>query len=551
MKNIIKQENINVSKTKTESVNLMQGCTTLGHTFNAITGDYATQGQIYPLIAINGIDNPKNTQLKESNADEQEYDVPVGIAYNADSIESIGKTVESSSKSQFSSNLSASASIDARYGQYQGSIDASYSTETTSNNEEYYSEVFDSVSYYNLGLSKTDVDITTTDLNSTEKNFCISSGMQQAFDELEIDDSGKNASIFFTDYGTHVLIGIIMGGQCRYAAYGSQSDFSTQNDFTVNVEAKYMSISGSASFEGEVNGATSEEESEVKSNTALEVDGGDATLLSSDNDTGPEYTKWQQSIPENLAWIDYQAAGTMGLWELCSNTDKSNYLQSVYGQLYGSNYYTFTTIDQHTTLCKDGNLSFNDDPNHRLSWTGKDNEVMVGYGGNINSNKHLKKIIVIAYNLDTGEYITYYGGDGDSDTKWESFYMAPKGSIITGIGMRQNSKKFANLYVWYQQLQLADQTGIYLDPVINSWAGQDGSAQKVNPKNLPIGTGWCADGVTTIDELQRYYQPIENNIEIISGIDANCSDNVNGFNYLSIIQDHLAIDESISVKKNL
>ncbi len=542
------------SKTN-ESTGQMPGTDILGHTFNAITGDYAIRDDLYALIAINGIQNPKSEQTKTNDADGQDYEVPQGISYVPDQASMVGSTAAGASKSSFTSDLSAKASIDARYGLYQGSVDAAYGSQITANSEEYYLTTFDTWSYYNLGLSLTDVDISTTDLESTDKDFCLSRDMQAAFDTLEVDGSGSNATEFFRAYGTHVVTGIIMGGQCRYWAYGAQSDFKDENEFNVNAEAKYDSLTGSAAFSAEVGGSSTTEESSVESQTSIEAYGGSAETQSElrSDPSDEDYQAWGNSVADNLAWIDYQGGGVSAVWELCNDAEKREYLESVFGQLYGSRSYSFETYDQIITQCRDGTKPWNSDPSHVQSWvSGNNNQVIVGFGGNINSNKHLNKMIIITYDVVTGEYLTNYTGGGDADTKWDAFYMAPEGSVITGIGMSQKSKDFSKLYVWYQKLALADQSGVYLDSEISSWPGSSGSPAKVNNKNLPAGTGWCADGATEdYRDLQRYYQPEASNQYAMSGIAANSSDNNNGFNYLVIYQDLLHLSNTVSVKSDI
>ena len=539
----------NAESAASDASTAMTGLDLLGHTFNAITDDYAMQDDLYPLVAINGIDDPKNTHTVTSDANDEDYEIPVGVSYTGSQPSNLGTTTQGDTKSSYSSSLSASASIDARYGLYSGSVDASYGTEVTSTNEEYYLTTFDSWSYYDLGLSLTDVDVTTTDLEATDKDFCLTADMQAAFDGLEVDDSGRNAKDFFTSYGTHVLIGVAIGGQCRYSMYGSQYDFESEQEFNVNAEAEYSSLTGSAAFATEIDGKDTSEESSVQSQTSIQVLGGSAETradLSSDP-SSDDYKAWEESIAENLAWIDYQSGGVSGIWALCDDPDKSSYLEAAFGQLYGSDGYSFETYDLQVTQCTDGNKTWNSDPNHNQSWTaGNETEVIVGFGGNINSDKHVGKLIIITYDLVSGDYATHYTGGGDPDTKWEAFYMAPTGSAITGIGMSQASKDWSYLHVWYQKLQLADQNGVFLDPEISEWTGSSGDSRIVDPAALPAGSGWCADGSSTVDQLQRYFRPDEGNTYVLTGIDVNCSNSVNGFNYLTINQELLRLDDSVT-----
>lgn len=532
----------------TSSTNFMPGVSTLGHTFNAITSDYAIQDDLNPLIAIDGILNSSNCQTQTNNADAQQYEVPQGVQYLAVQSSMKGTTAQGKSKSSYALELAVNASIDARYGMYQGSVDASYGKEVTATNQTYYLTTFDTWSYYNLGLSLTDVDTATTDLKATNKNFCVSAQMQDAFAGLEVDTSGRNAYDFFISYGTHVLMGIVMGGQCRYSAYGSEEDFESEQNFNVNAEAKYSSLTKSAAFSTDIAGTSTSKQSAIQSQTSVTVFGGSPDSIAGlqDNPSSADYTAWSSSICDTLALIDYQAGGVCPVWQLCIDAQKSAYLKSVFGQLYNSTGYTFESYGQHGRNCINGIETWNSDPDNSKSWvSGNESEAMVGFGGNINSDKHIGKLIIITYDFVSGNYITYYAGDGDADTKWEAFYMAPTGCTITGIGMSQSGKAFSSLYVWYQQFQFADQTGLYLDSEVSTWQGSTGPATKVNLGDLQAGSGWCQTGTSDVDQLQRYYQPKQGNQEFLNGIKINCSNKVNGFNYLEIYQAQLQISSAV------
>ena len=541
----------------TSSTDNIPGQSLLGYLYNVFTCRYANYQDQYSLCAIDGLNQDvKTTYAQTCKANNQTYDLPTGLQYSDDQTMGYGSTAEGASRASYQSNLSARASLKVQYGLFTGSVNAAYGSEITTNQQDFYINVFDVWSYYLLDFNVQDVDTSTTDIQSTDSYFCLSKELYSAFTAIDINDSsGQSALDWFNNNGTHVLTGIIMGGQASYSMYGAQSNFDSESDFDVNAKAKYSGMTGSAAFSGQVSGATSDKEAAVMANESVLVSGGSTSSMTNMlNDPSSEnYTTWSQTVPSNLAWIDYSGDGLTPVWEFCPDSNIATYLENVFNQLCGVS--TFETPHTTTTECKDGTVDWNSSPNqdHTLSWSAPNaSEVMVGFGGNINNDNHFHCMIVISYNVNTGEYNTYYGGGADESTKFEAFYMVPQGYVITGIGLSEGDHNLYHLSVWYQKLKLIDQSNPseYLDSSVHLWSGSQHSAQTVELDNLPTsGLGWSNGGSTNTANLQRYYQPASGNQYIISGIKAHCSSNSNsqkhGFDFLEITQGTLSISESV------
>lgn len=528
------------------STNFPPGIQALGRLFNAIEGAYTSLNEAY---AVSGLQSDANTtQIHPEYDPSKTYDIPQSVNFDDFQTNAVGKVETGTSTSSYQSMLATSAQVSAKYGAYSGSVSASWSDTVTATEEEYYATTFDSWSLYTLGFSYHNVDLNTTNPADSSTGLCISPELQSGFDNLVGDKTGSSAIKFFNEYGTHILTGMVVGGQARQDYQGSQSDFTDQEEFQVSVEAKYDSTVGSATFENTTSGANTKSESKVQTNESLDIIGGSTATIDNltNNPSSDAYSAWNQSIPDYPAFIDYTPdGGTIPVWMLCADSSKQNYLKSVFNQLYGET--PLSTYNKVAVDCKDGSIDWIESPGAPTrSWNATNtDEVLVGIGGNIDSDEHLAKMIVVSYSLSRDEYNVYYIGGADEDTKWEAFYMAPPGYVITGFGVARKSDHFEYLYVWYQQLNRQNLDNTYLESDIQSWSGGNPSdSKKIDPKSLPAhGSGWCHGGQSSVadKELQRYFQPANGQQQVITGVELCSSNGNHGFVKMVITQASLRV----------
>lgn len=514
------------------SNNFPPGLDALGRLFNSISGEYAKVSETY---AVSGLQSDSNTRpVQPEYSPSKTYNVPHGVNFDDFQTNALGKMETGSSISSYQSRLAVSAQVSAKYAAYSGSISGSWSNTVTSTNEEYYATAFDTWSLYTLGFSYHDVDLTTTNPEDSSSGLCISPELAKGFGDLVMDSTGLNAMHFFDQFGTHVLTGMVVGGQTRQDYQGSQSSFTDEQDFTVSAEAKYDMGVGSAAFQTSTSGGNTKHESNVQSYQSMLVVGGSTTSIEGlrSNPSPTTYDAWSKTVPDFPAFIDYASdQGTVPVWYFCADSAKRSYLEKVFNQMYGAT--PLSTYNGRLIECTNGNLEWIDPPGSPVrTWSaGNPDEVLVGIGGSIDSDKHVSRMIIVSYSLSRDEYNVYYSGDGKADSSWEAFYMAPKGYVITGFGVGRKSTSFEHLCVWYQELKRGNQAEMFLDSTIQSWMGGSPSdSRKVDPKNLPSqGSGWCHGGTAALSDFQRYYKPVQNAQEVITGVQLYSSNKHGGF----------------------
>ncbi len=489
----------------------------------------------------------------------QEYDLTDGVQYTDSQPKAKGTKAAGRATEDYQFNLAVRAGVQGKYGLFSGSASAGYGTTQTSTDERWYSETFDSHSYYTLGISPLDVSVDTTDVGQSPTPFCVSRSLQAAFDQLAIDTNGKGAIDFFHQFGTHVVTGIDLGGQVRYAAFGSQSDFSSQDEFNANAEGKYDSLAGSATFTAEASSATTKKESKVTSESSVVAIGGESQARSAvgqganDAANAAAYTTSANSVPGNYAWIDYTRSGgsLTEIWRFSNDDDKRNYLQSVFDQLHGGLFETanaaWELANQGTNQSKQAEA----DLKTALTWNpNNDKEVLVGWGGRINDNNHISRMVIISYNLQTDEFSVEVVGSGSDSSSWESFFLAPQGSVITGLGMAEGGNNVKYLNVWTQKLKLADQSdpSQFLDSTITRWTGATPpSSKKVDPLNLSDQKSWALSGSDTkLGDLELYFEPDADNQKVIRGITVESTKRNKGFDYLNLYRADVTVNHEPS-----
>ena len=565
-------KNSNKTQVTTLDDTTLNGMSTLFQGFNVLTSEYpaiinsASQG-----IALVDAKDPDNTQSETYLG--TTYEIPVGVSFQSPTLIDTASTVSGAGESDYSSQMAASVGVKGSYGMFSASVEASYGSSVSMESSYYYATCIETGETYTLGFSEGDVDL---DGSNSSLNFEVAAALQQAFTDLETDDDGTNAQNFFNEWGTHIISGIVMGGQTSYSMYGSTSDFSTSQDFSSSAEASYCTVSGSASFSESSSSSTED----VESQASMSIVGGDSTANANlmaavgTDDASDYYTAWFESIPGNEAWYGFTDTGGLFLIsDLCTIADTQAYLEDVFNQLTGVDVVipSSNVNDQSTMLYSDSPGATSDDYLVDITdqsesgttqiWEANSNEVLVGIGGIIDSDHHLYKMVVITLNMENQEYNNYFFGDGDSSTSWQAFGMAPEGSVITGFGLTQQSKSLSDLILFTQEVQLTDQNGTYLDATINEILSEKSDDQEIDFDNLPFGEVFASQGGgSTIQDFNRSatlnFPPDSGNTLVISGFSANSTNNDtpnDGFDYLTtnftklVLQSNSAV--STEVKK--
>ncbi len=481
-----------------------------------------------------------------------DYEVPVGVSFVPNPTPARdANTAVGSDQSEYTQQLALSVGASGSYGLFSASMEMNYGSSISVESSTYYASCIETGQAYTLGFHVSDVDKTGDDPN---KNFKVSDSLKAAFDELEIDDDGSNAREFFDFWGTHVVSGISMGGQTSFSMYGSSEYWETTQDFEGSAEAKYGTVSGSTSFDY----SSSSSEEHVESNQSLFVTGGDTGLLSTDQgdeNSTLSYDEWFNSIQGNEAWYGFTQDGLSRISSFCNDASKQEYLDNVYFQLSGETslitYSNPNEPEQYTMSYKDSPGATEGEflvhtkdqalKDTTYVWNAASDEVLAGIGFGIDSDHHLKRMVVITLNLTDMGYNSYFFGNGDDESKWQAYCMAPKGGVITGFGVSQKSKSLSHLIMYYQNLNICDQTQTFLEPTIRTRLATGSDSQTINFNDLPMdGCIASMGGSSSIEEYNRSatpnFPPEEGNQKVITGFAIHAAKNSEpnkGFDYLT------------------
>lgn len=520
----------------------------LGMTCDVLSGFFPLSDDNIPTIreAVLGIATPK----------EMAGDIPVGVT-KKDLKQTSGDTARGSSKAAYSKSLGDEAGVDVAYGAFSGSVSITYKSTVSAVEEEYYSTILDTAYTFSLRFDYREVDKTQGDLSHTDDALCLNQGLLDDFGKLDPKDNGESAIDFFGKWGTHVICWTLAGGQATYSSSGSSSDFSDEDSYVVAAKAKYASASGSATFSASTESATDNEQENVQEATSVRLRGGDskkqdAALAAGTPDS---FQAWLDSVPGNEECIGFnQTDGLVPLSEFCPDGDRQAYLETVWGRLSGTKPIlpSFAEADQEMHECTDGaesgsfHAKWTDryDNKHTQRWSAGDGEVLVGWGGHIDGNHHINRMVCVTLNMRTGEYSVHPPPDQiDYETTiWGSFFMAPAGHVITGLGVAQKDTSFYSLHVWYQRLNpyTLDSDNL-LDGEILGAVCPTVTHHALDLSNLQ--SNWSAHGGGGIDsELNRFYRPEVDNQKIITGISIHATDSSNphkGFDYMVLTRSNM------------
>jgi len=313
--------------------------------------------------------------------------------------------------------------ISGDYGAYSGSIDASYSETVKASSSYFYSSIFDTASGYVLRINN--------------EKLQLKSEVQTQLDAVGSD---AEASAFFKAYGTHVVAGVLVGGQCRYWSYGSQENWESSSEFAVSAEGAYAGASGSGSYSG----STSSKTEDVRTDVGVEVLGGttagrNAVVTSQDFDT------WAASIPYQPAVVGFMPAtgattGLVPIRDFCSNPSAQAFLEAQFELDYVPQRCETEWVDI------DGSVGdYSADEYIELS-TGDVDEFIVGFGGNVNNNNNLNRMGILIENVRTGARYWKQNEDGDFERSLE----VPVGCALTGVAIHAKDDNLKHLKVYYQ-----------------------------------------------------------------------------------------------------
>lgn len=276
---------------------LVEGAENLGSGFD-VFGNYANAKDVKGIIL----------DVTKLNAD--------GLIETKTLENSIFTTTSGTSIEQYSSSMSASASLSGNYMYFSGAI-------TTNFHEDRYK--YESYSFATVSsmIQKTQlrlpVDMSADDL----KPYLTATA------KSKLNDASVSSDYIFSTYGTHCLTGVILGGRLDYSVSAETSDLTSGKSIGVYAEASFskggVSISGNASYVNENEYARFMSSCKKK----LFVYGGQSEfgqeIINAD-----DYTAWINSIDSKPVFCNFTQHGLVPVWEFCTDPSRKTELMAAY-----------------------------------------------------------------------------------------------------------------------------------------------------------------------------------------------------------------------------
>jgi hypothetical protein len=415
------------SKTATPS----PGLDMLGKSYDT-TGEYAHYDSVGSLL-LQGLDLDVMTQ--KFTFDSYSYAAPACCEVlkstpATDSFVSVGATHQ-----EYASDTASKLHLSAQYGGCAGTINASHSSEVRASSSSYYATIYETITGYYLKLKD----------NGQDGRLKLQQDVQDA-----LDDSNVDAKTLFGKYGTHVITGVIIGGQARFSAHGSKSTFETTSEFKASAQAKYSSMSGSAKYST----TTSTKQESVEASADVQYLGGQSSaryLSDGDGSLKSAWSAWGSTVPANPAVIGFPKDTLKPLWDFCTDESRKVALASEFERLYTPRRVGEKPASYgNTSKPKLYGVNAKDDVVLAKS---ADEYFVVGFGGNVNTNGNLNRVAIQFENTRTGKRDWWVDGTSGFDkNSYEKLGSVPPGCALVGLGIHATEGNIKHVKLSYQYI---------------------------------------------------------------------------------------------------
>ncbi len=289
--------------------------------------------QIKDIIPIGGDDPAKASGFENLGSGYDAFDNYADVekvkakildteALNADGLvekktleKSVFETSSGSSISQYSSSLEVKASLEGDYMFFSGAVKTNFSESRYTSEEYSFATVHSSINKYIL---RVELGTTGEDLIPYLTTQASSS----------INDMSLDPHLLFDTYGTHCMVGIIIGGRLDYNISARSSDISGSKSIGVYASASFKntfsSVSASTETLSESEWASYNSSKEEK----LEIYGGASEYGQFIINDG-QYNSWIESISDNLVFSDFTSSDALiPIWEFCNTQERKNQLMA-------------------------------------------------------------------------------------------------------------------------------------------------------------------------------------------------------------------------------
>lgn len=277
----------------------------VGQGFN-IYGSYDFRSLISPLF------DPAKAKTKTFNFLGKEYTIPEYVTAIESTAGDRWETF-SETRDEYQSSLATHAKVEASYGPFSGSFEASFSKEVRNNNQFYFAANNAYFSLAHLGIGP-------------NPSKYLTDKFLQSVNALPSKATPENMAIFsefFETYGIYYTSGVTIGASMDYtASLRISSSLSTQ-DFSAMLTAAYKGLFVSGSISAEVKSSQTWQSYSKNSSVHIRAMGGDVTLIAQlaqldptnpSKDTVNLFNRWSESIKSSPAIVDFKLSP---IWSLC------------------------------------------------------------------------------------------------------------------------------------------------------------------------------------------------------------------------------------------
>lgn len=244
-------------------------------------------------------------------------------ALNADGLVEV-KTVEHSifttssgtSIEEYSNSLSLSAGLSGSYKFFSGAIEANF-------HQERYSYESYSFATVKSMIQKTQIRI-PIDVNVSELKPYLTETAR-----ANLNNPGVSPATIFTQYGTHCMTGVILGGRLDYSVSARTSDIN--ESYGIGLYAERSFSAGGVSISNNQSIITEQEyEKYLSSQKKIVKTYGGQSEFGQDIIHKDDYDNWIESIEGRTVFCNFTEQGLVPVWEFCDDLSRKDELAQAF-----------------------------------------------------------------------------------------------------------------------------------------------------------------------------------------------------------------------------
>lgn len=239
---------------------------------------------------------------------------------NSTCSESFGSSFE-----EYSDSYATKGGISGSYSYYSASIKYNFSSSSLSSK------------YYSYGTISTDINKSKLYLTNGADYASLRDYITGDFDAYlnTADPNDDNADYIFTNYGTHVLTGIILGARMDWSMEAKKTSSYSTSSVGIDAYAKYeyKTLFSSASVSASLSESEQESAKKDYSDTATKtyVLGGASEYGTSNPKDNASYMAWIETVADNPVFCNVSTTGgVVPIYELAKDAARREFLKGKY-----------------------------------------------------------------------------------------------------------------------------------------------------------------------------------------------------------------------------